>query len=363
MNKYNFGSLTLGQDAGNLTSSVADPAYFSTVAGALGTDPGGAGADGTTARHVQISATADAPLLFWSLLSLGQSRKTPIAAQALAGISAPLCTACGIAPFAIAAADTADLVNFGFGDPAANNNFTFYYSCAGTAPAFLPNSGLLAEYTLVNRYDAGSTTVPDETDQLFKLGAAGLPSSTDPNPTGSQVPLGCVGIGDTLEAVWNSPNFTAVPASCTAALPQVAQAALCGLYTTFDNQTQPSACVTAVTDYGALQPAYTPDTDVTTGQSNLYSDYTGNGRRILTVPIVNGLAANSTATMTVLGFRQFFLQLNPDGTFFNPSDANGRFVATYIGSPAPVKAGYVDDRFSLSCPAPVSSGPGKVVLH
>jgi hypothetical protein len=67
--------------------------------------------------------------------------------------------------------------------------------------------------------------------------------------------------------------------------------------------------------------------------------------------------------MTVLGFRQFLVQLAADGTFFNPSDANGRFVATYIGSPAPVKLGYMDDRFGLSCPAPVPSGPGKVVLH
>jgi hypothetical protein len=218
-------------------------------------------------------------------------------------------------------------------------------------------------YTIVNRYDAGSTTVPDESDQLFKLGAGGLASSTDPNPTGSPVPIGCVGIGDTLEAVWNSPSFTAVPAACTAAQPQVDEAAMCGLYTTFDNQTQPSGCVTAVTDYGALQPAYTPDTDVTTGQSNLYTDYSGNGRRILTVPIVSALALNSATTMTVLGFRQFFLQLNSDGTFFSPTDSNGRFIATYIGSPAPVKAGYVDDRFGQSCPAPVSSGPGKVVLH
>jgi Flp pilus assembly protein TadG len=364
LNRYNFGSLTLGQDSGaNLTSTINDPVYFSTVNGALGTDSSGTGADGTTARHVQITVTADAPLLFWSLLSAGQSRKTSIAAQALAGISAPLCTACGIAPFAVAATDITDLTNFGFGDPAALNNYTFYYNCTGTAPAFLPNSGLLAPYTLINRYDAGSTAVPDESDQLFKVGAGGLPSSTTPNPTGSTVPMACVGIGDTLEAVWNSPTFVAVPAACTAAQPQIDTAVLCGLFTVFDNQTQPAACVTAVTDYSALQPGYTPDPDVATGQTNLYTDYTGSGRRILTIPIVNSLAPNSATTMTVLGFRQFFIQPNPDGTFFDPTDANGRFVATYIGSPAPVKAGYVDDRFGQSCPAPVSSGPGKVVLH
>jgi len=362
-NKYNFGSLTLGQDSGNLTSTVNDPAFFSTVAGALGTDASGTGADGTTARHVQISLTADAPLLFWSLLSAGQSRKTPIAAQALAGISTPLCTACGIDALAVAALDTADPLNFGFGDPTAGVNYTFYYNCAGTAPQFLPNSGFTLAYTIINRYDAASTTVPDETDQLFRLGAGGLSSTTTPNPTGSSVPIGCVGIGDTLEAVWNSPTFSALPPLCSAALPPVAGAALCGLYTRFDNQTQPAACLTAVTDYTALDAAYTPDTDVTTGTNNVYTDYTGNGRRVITVPVVDTLAANTAATMTVLGFRQFLVQPNSDGSYFNPSDPNGRFLGTYIGSPVPVKAGYVDDRFGQSCPAPVASGPGKVVLH
>jgi Flp pilus assembly protein TadG len=363
LNKYNFGSLTLGQDVGNLTSTISDPAYFSTVAGALGTDPNGASADGTTARHVQISVTADAPLLFWSLLSLGASRKTPIAAQVLAGVSAPLCTACGIEPFAIPAKDVTDLVNFGLGAPADDVHYTFYYNCVGTAPAFLPNSGQSSAYTIINRYDAASTTVPDETDQLFRIGASGLMSSTTPNPTGSPIPLGCAGIGDPLEAVWNSPSFSAVPALCTAALSPVALAALCGLYTRFDNQTQPAACTTGVTDYSALQPAFPPDTDIVTGQGDIYAAYSGNGRRVITVPVVDALAPNTATPMTVLGFRQFLVQPNPDGTFFNPSDSNGRFVATYIGSPMPVKQGYIDDRFGQSCPAPVTSGPGKVVLH
>jgi hypothetical protein len=67
--------------------------------------------------------------------------------------------------------------------------------------------------------------------------------------------------------------------------------------------------------------------------------------------------------MTVLGFAQFLLELNSDGSLPDPADTNGRFVAMYIGSPKPLKAGYVDDHFSLSCPVPVPSGPGKVVLH
>ncbi len=361
LNKYYFGSLTLGQDAGNLTNTITDPAYFSTVAGATGNDPNGSAAGGTTARHVQISVTADAPLLFWSVLSLGASRKTPIAAQVLAGVSAPLCVACGIEPFAVAAKDASDLVDFGFGSPSDDVHYTFYYNCTPPAPAFLPDSGQYAPYTIINRYDAGNTTVSDETDQLFRYGAGGLLSSTTPNPTGSTVPLGCVGIGDSVEAVWNGPLFTAVPQLCTAALPQVAAAALCGLFSRVDNATLPAACTTAVTDYSPLAAAATIDTDPGLTQ-DLYANYNGNGRRVITVPVVDALAPNAATPMNVLGFRQFLIQPNPDGTSFNPSDSNGRFVATYIGSPMPLKQGNIDDRFGFGvCPA--TSGPGKVVLH
>jgi hypothetical protein len=101
-----------------------------------------------------------------------------------------------------------------------------------------------------------------------------------------------------------------------------------------------------------------------TGQADLYTAYIGNGRRIITVAVVDALAPNSGATMTVLGFRQFFLEPPQDGTipFFSPSDPNGRFAAMYIGSPAPLRQGWIDDRFQVGCPAQ-TSGPGKVVLH
>ena len=341
LNKYNFGSLTLGQDSGNLTSTIADPAYFATVAGALGTDPNGASADGTTARHVQINVTADAPLLFWSLLSLGASRKTPIAAQALAGVSAPLVHGLrASSPSPSPPRTSTDPVNFGLGDPTADVHYTFYYNCTGTAPTFLPNSGQSTAYTIINRYDAASTTVPDESDQLFRLGAAGLASSTTPNPTGSPIPIGCAGINDPLEAVWNSPTFSAVPPACSgAALPQVASAALCGLYERFDNQTQPGVCTTSVTDYSALQPAFQPDTDVVTGQGDIYSSYSGNGRRVITVTVVDALAPNTATPMTVLGFRQFLVQPNPDGTFFDPSDAERPFRGDLHRQPDAGQAG------------------------
>ena len=112
----------------------------------------------------------------------------------------------------------------------------------------------------------------------------------------------------------------------------------------------PAACTTAVTDYTALSAAYQPDTDIVTGQQRRLLRLHGNGRRVITVAVVDTLAPNTATPMTVLGFRQFLVQPNPDGTFFNPTDPNGRFVATYIGSPVPVKQGYIDDRFGQSCP-------------
>jgi hypothetical protein len=306
--------------------------------------------------------TADAPLLFWSMLSVGQSRKTPIAAQALAGISAPLCTACGIEPFAVAALDSTDTVNFGFGDPTAGTLYTFAFECtragATTGPATL--TGTVVEYVVINRYDTNNATL-DETQQLYKSAAQGLVASLAPNPTGSPVPLACAGINDASETIWAS----AVPTTCTSvSLNASVSEALCGLYSRYPiNTAPPAVCSTDVTDFADLSAAYLPDTDWLTGETDPYINYIGNGRRIITVPIVNAPATNATATMTVLGFRQFFLELNPDGSNLNPADPNGRFVVQYIGSPAPVQQGWFDDHFGLGCPVPVPSGPGKVVLH
>jgi Flp pilus assembly protein TadG len=359
-NKYNFGSLVIGQNTGNLTSTVNAPAFFATVADATGST--GTQADGTTARHVEISVTADAPLLFWGLLSVGQSRKTSIAGQALAGISAPLCTACGIEPFAIAALDTSDTVNFGLGDPTAAPLFTFAFECTSTSATTGPAAliGTVVEYVIINRLDLANATL-DETQQLYKDGAQGLVASPDPNPTGSPIPLACAGINDASEMMWAS----AAPTTCATIIAPSASVseAVCGLYSRFDNTAPPALCTTDVTDFTDLSALYLPDTDIVTGEADPYISYTGNRRRIITIPIVDVLATNTTATMTVLGFRQFLLEPNPDGSYPNPADPYGRFVVQYIGSPAPVQQGWFDDRFGLGCPVPVPSGPGKVVLH
>ncbi len=138
-NNSNFGSLIIGGTTDLLSSAVQAPNFFATADGAIGEDTGSSdagGADGTTAKYVQINLTADAPLLFWSLLSLGQSRKTSVAAIAVAGVSAPLCTACGVDPYAVAAVDSSDTVDFGFSQGVV---YTFGFQCTGVnQPVALP---------------------------------------------------------------------------------------------------------------------------------------------------------------------------------------------------------------------------------
>lgn len=337
-NKYNFGSLPIGQTTGILASTAADPVYFSDVADAISTDAGvGSGnADGTTAKYAQANVTADAPLLFWGLLSLGQQRKTSIAARAVAGISAPLCTACGIEPLAIAPIDATDTTDFGF---VAGTQYTFGYVCNGLpAPQALAGTTRRIPYLLLNRYDTGSTF--DETQQLFRTGAQGVTPST----TMTQA---CFTINNT-ETIWASAS---VQNCSTNQVSGSVQYALCGLDSRFENN--PATSCQAITDLDTISSAYIADTDV--ASTDDYTAYAGDARRVITIPIVDALSA--TAGMTIQGFRQFLVEPTANFTGDNPADSNGRFAALYIGSVVPLKQG----RFDGGCAA--QSGPGKVVLH
>jgi Flp pilus assembly protein TadG len=356
-NTFNFGSLVSGNSAGAL-SSAAVSAFFASMAEANA--EAGNPADGSTARYAQVTLRAEAPLLFWSLLPGGESRRTTVASRAVAGISAPLCTVCGAEPFAVAALDANDADNFGFGDPAAGQLYTFAFECTGAGRiAPIPGTTVVVQYGILNRADVNNSAL-DEQQQLFRHGAGGLFASSTPNPTGSAVPMQCVAVGDAAEAIWPATS----PNACGSATPIGVIKALCGLFTRAPFGTDlPTSCSLNGTDVTPLAAAYFPDTDQNADQTLLYSAYAGNGRRVVTLPVVDALATNVVSTMTVLGFRQFLLMPALDGSPLNPADPNGRFVVQYIGSPAPVSQGFFDDRFQLAggfCPA---SGPGKVVLH
>jgi Flp pilus assembly protein TadG len=349
-NKYNFGGTALAFDGSMLTC-------FSSTTGAVTGDQNTStdcGATGAIAVQAQVSVPA--PLLFWSLLPGGESRSTTVASYAVAGMSAPLCTACGIEPFAVAALDAGDTINFGLGDPAGGTIYTFGFNCTGngTIATLSGATGGVLRYALINRFDAAGAL--DDAHQVFRAAAGGLAPPTDPattNPTGSLVPITCVGVNDGAEAIWP----TAVPTACGTAAPVAVTNAVCGLDTRFEDPTTLSAC-SAFADIG---PLFKVDTDIATGTDTIAS-YAGNGRRLITVAVVDTLATATTGVMTVLGFRQFLMQPNTDGSFLNPGDPSGRFNAMYVGYPKPVQ-GWFDDRYGLACPIGAMSGPGKVVLH
>lgn len=334
-NKYNFGGLTIGQTNGFLASSAPDPSYFSTLLDAT-SGAGSAGGDGADSRHARVTLTADAPLTFWRFLPLATEGKVPVAAQAVAGISAPLCTACGIENFAIAALNVNDSTDFGF---ITDTKYTLGYSCNGVpTPTGLAGAPQRLAYILLNRLNANTTVFTNENSQLFRIGAGGLPGNTDSTQA-------CFSI-NTAETIW----ATATPSACAATVQSPVTSAVCGLDARFENS--PQTVCQAIPDIDTLGGIYSPDTD--TSSIDVYASYAGNGRRVITIPIVDTL--NSTGSMTVLGFRQFLVEPNLNVTNINPADQNGRFIVLYIGSVVPVRQGRFD-----GCQIP--AGPGKVVLH
>jgi len=340
-NPYDFAHVFLNTGTAFLTSVAGPPSYYAAAADALSATGGSGTADGTTAQYAQANITADAPLTFWALLSGGQSRKTTIAASVVAGISAPLCTACGTDIMAIAAADLTDTVDFGF---TRQTHYTFGYSCTGPAVGALTGDTSLITYLLINRYDL--TSAISELNQLFNVGAQGVGPSTDPTQA-------CMTVNVSTDVLWVS----ATPGACRAATPPASvEAMLCGLTTRLDssaaNSTYATACA-AAGDLTTITAPFATDTDVASYDD--YTEYTGNNRRIITVAVVDALS--TSATMNIEGFRQFLVEPTSGLTSNNPTDGDGRFSVLYIGYPAPLKQGRFD---GASCS--LSSGPGKVVI-
>jgi hypothetical protein len=341
-NKYNFAGNTIGVTEGSLASEMPEPTYYQAVVDATGTSAGGGGGEvsGILAKHVKVTIRSDAPLLFWGMLAVGVERKTPVEVSAVAGMSAPLCTACAIEPLAVGALDPGDTTDFGF---VLATKYTFGYSCNGTpAPSAIQGATQRIPYLLLNRYDENATLFPNENQQAYRIGAQGLLASTNPL-------MACVKIlSEEGEQVW----VNAAPNNCSqSSVPSPVQSLVCGLYTRFD-QTVPAACVN-VPEVDTMASAYLPDTDLADLED--YAAYTGTGRRVITVPVVDAL--NPAGVMSVLGFRQFLADPDPaNGITINPGDQNGRFVALYIGSVRPLRQGRFD-----GCQQ--TAGPGKVVLH
>lgn len=337
-NKYDFNAFPVGQTTGTVSSTVVDPAYYGTAAEAITSlTPSGSEASGALARHVRVTVTGQVKLLFWSLLPGVTDRNVEVRATAVAGMSAPLCQACGIEPIALAAPNAADDVDFGF---VPGVKYSLVFLCTGApTPAILPGAAAQANWLLINRLDANATAFADDATQAFRMGAGGIPGSTNSAQA-------CLRVLNT-ETAWASATVNQCSANrVEAAITSV----MCGLDTRFESTS--NASCTGIPDVDTLTTSYQPDSDV--NDYDVYTDYVGNGRRLITVPIVDAL--NATGAMTVLGFRQFLLIPSQGGTNIAVADVYARFVAMYVGSVAPVKQGRFDG-------CQLTSGPGKVVLH
>ncbi len=355
-NKYFFSGIAIGQSSGALNSVVYDPAYYDTAANAIAsaTSNSVTPVPGAQARYVRITLTGPIPLLFWRLIPIITDPNIPVLATSVAGISPPLCYACGLEPFAVRdLSGGTDPVDFGF---VSGLVYSFAYNCTGSAP-LLPaaTSSPSIAYMPLNRYNPNDPNFPDQAAQIYRDGAAGLPGYPDST-------LACFTVGGP-ELAWTGATI----AACGGAVPSFVRAALCGLDSRFEfigSSAASAACTTVTPEFSALQTMYQNDSDLSS--PGVYTDYAGNGRRIISIPIVDTLSA--TATMTVQGFRQFLLmpQDTTSGIYVNPADAYGRFAAMYIGSIVPLKSGSFNP---ASCPylsslaTPFASGPGKVVLH
>lgn len=344
-NRYDFGGLAVGEATGSMSSEITDPVFYSSAAEATGEGEAPSGATtsgevtGSQARHVRVELMGETPLTFWRFLSLGQDGRVPIRVRAAAGMSAPVCTACGIEPIAVAAIDPSDTVNFGF---TTATRYTLGYTCTG-APVPQPLAGNTAggrvPYVILNRLNESAATFSDESQQLFRTGAQGLlPSTTEA--------LSCFRV-NAEEPIWATASQTACNSNTVSTS---VRSYLCGLATRMDIANV-QGC-TAVADVDTLNSFYTPDTDLT--ELDDYATYAGNARRVLTIVIVEAL--NPTGTMLVLGYRQFLLEPVQNLTNINPSDSNGRFGALYLGTVAPLRQGRAGD-------CAITNGPGKVVLH
>jgi len=333
--RYDFGGTAVGGSNGNLGSVVQEPQFYETVDAATGGENTGTGAG--PMRHVRVSVTADAPTVFWRFLPQGQEGRVPVRVQAVAGVSAPLCVACGIESLAVAALDATDTDNFGF---VASTRYTLGYNCTGAQqPQALAGATQRLPYLLINRLNESATTFADEATQTLRIGAGGLPGST----VEAQA---CVNV-NAVETVWAA----ATPLQCNQQrVAAQVTSLLCGLATRFENGTY-SGCEN-VAEIDSVVQGFQADTDVADVED--YLAYVGNGRRVLTVAIVDSIT--DPTVMTVLGFRQFLLEPGANLTNITPLDTNGRFNALYIGSEMPLKQG----RFS-GCS--VTAGPGKAVLH
>jgi len=346
-NRFNLRQNQLGPSGASALVTTTDINYFSTLADAIANINAapGSGIDwgtGAYPKYVRVQITAEAPVVFVPLLTRDSTLPT-ITVSAVAGISAPMCSASGIDGLGVVAVDAgSDASNYGF----APGHFYTLSMTPSQSP--LPGTeSTVLQYVILDHFPSGTQGL-DLDASLFELAAGGTSNSAGLMPPGS------ISI-ESSEIAY--PNGVALEGSTNS----VGRDILCGLNVRFGvNPSQNDVCANIASgEFAGLWDLFRADTNRggetadSTGLQNYAVEYDGNLRRVLTMAVVD-----AADTLTVMNFRQFLIEPADAGAEgLDPSLANGAFRAQYIGSPVPLRSGAIGGSCS------VSSGVGRVVLH
>lgn len=354
-NRFNLRQNQIGvSGSGLVTTTEVD--YFSTLVDALSNINGGqsSGIDwssGAYPKYVRVQITAQAPVLFVPLLNRADNALPTIAVSAVAGLSAPVCTACGIDGLAVVdQSDGSDPVNYGF---VPGGFYTLYLTPlqqtpnAPVTPAPLAGTVAAVQYAILDHVPSGPQGL-DLDGSLFELGAGGISSSSGLTPPGTVT-------AETPEVAYSNLQGNTSPGTT------VGRDILCGLNVRFG--VDPSLNICGILDSGQfaeLSPLFTADTDLGgeeyaagAGLQDYAAEYDGSLRRVLTMAVVD-----ASDSLNVLNFRQFLIEMSANQTQgLDPAPVSGAFRAQYIGAPVPLRCGGIGGLCT------VSAGVGRVVLH
>jgi hypothetical protein len=272
----------------------------------------------------------------------GSFSRPTIAASAIAGISGPICSACGIDGLAVADLSAgSDNINYGF---VPGSFYTLFLvrtqrTAGAVTQAPLADTTVSVPYAILQRSPRGPADL-DLDGSLFEMGAGGLSPGANISINGTETPFVVEGTNT------------------------VGQDILCGLNVRFGVDPSQNNCGNIDGgQFTGLSTVYSADADVGAGDfaagaglQDYAMEYTGSLRRILTVAIVD--AADSLA---VQNFRQFLIVMSPVSPTIsqglNTTLVTGAFRAQYIGAPVPIRCGAAGGLCQ------VSSGIGRTVLH
>jgi Flp pilus assembly protein TadG len=346
-NRFNLRQNSIEVPAGLIASR--ETTYFATrdeaVANLNGGQSGGVVWDsGMYPKYVRVQITAQAPVVFAPLLTRMTDTLPTITASAVAGVSSPMCSVCGIEPLAVVdPSQGTDSLHFGF---VLGQFYTLYLDTTQQTPnapvtaTALQDTVGVAPYVVLNHLPAGGANL-DIDAQMFVIAASGIARSE--NIT-----------AETIEVVY--PDLVGNVQA------PIGQEILCGLNTRFGVDPSENNCsMLANGELAALASSFGADSDLGAetyaagaGLQDYATEYDGSTRRIITVPVIDALDS-----LNVLGFRQFLLEMS--STVMQGLDtslSSGAFRVQYIGTLVPLRCGGIAGVCTIT-----NGGVGRVVLH